>query len=44
MGIAANPETGEMLLVESTPRVPGQVGMDGSIQGEPKLLKVEAMK
>ena len=44
LGIAANPETGEMVLVESTPQVPGQVGMDGSIQGEPKLLKVAAMK
>lgn len=44
LGIAAVPETGEMVLVESTPQVPGQVGMDGSIQGTPKLLKVAAMK
>ena len=44
LGIAANPETGEMLLVESTPQIPGQVGMDGSVTGAPKLLKVAAMK
>ena len=44
LGIAANPETGEMVLVESTPQVPGQVGMDGSVQEAPKLLKVAAMK
>ena len=44
LGIAANPETGEMLLVESTPQIPGQVGMDGSVQEAPKLLKVAAMK
>lgn len=44
LGIAANPDTGEMVLVESTPQVPGQVGMDGSVQEVPKLLKVAAMK
>lgn len=44
LGIASVPETGEMILVESTPQVPGQVGMDGSIQEAPKLLKVAAMK
>ena len=44
LGIAANPETGEMLLVESTPQIPGQVGMAGSVQEAPKLLKVAAMK
>ena len=44
LGIAANPETGEMILVESTPQIPGQVGMDGSVQEAPKLLKVAAMK
>ena len=44
LGIAANPDTGEMLLVESTPQVPGQVAIDGSVQEGPKLLKVAAMK
>ena len=44
LGIASNPDTGEMVLVESTPQVPGQVGMDGSVQEVPKLLKVAAMK
>lgn len=43
LGIAANPDTGEMVLVESTPQVPGQVAFDGSIQEAPKLLKVAAM-
>lgn len=44
LGIAANPENGEMILVESTPQIPGQVGIDGSVQEAPKLLKVAAMK
>lgn len=44
LGIASMPETGEMVLVESTPQVPGQVSFDGTIQDVPKLLKVAAMK
>ena len=44
LGIAANPDTGEMVLVESTPLIPGQVGIDGSVQEAPKLLKMAAMK
>lgn len=44
LGIAANPDTGEMVLVESTPQIPGQVGIDGSVQEAPKLLKMAAMK
>ena len=43
LGIAANPDTGEMVLVESTPQIPGQVGIDGSVQEAPKLLKMAAM-
>ena len=44
LGIAANPDTGEMVLVESTPQIPGQVSIDGSVQEAPKLLKMAAMK
>ena len=44
LGIAANPDTGEMVLVESTPQIPGQVGIDGSVQEAPKLLKMAAIK
>ena len=44
LGIAANTDTGEMVLVESTPQIPGQVGIDGSVQEAPKLLKMAAMK
>lgn len=43
LGIAANPETGEMVLVESTPQVPGQMGLDGTVQAPPKILKVAQM-
>lgn len=43
LGIAANPETGEMVLVESTPQVPGQMGLDGTVQEPPKILKVAQM-
>lgn len=44
LGIAANPDTGEMILVESTPQVPGQTDIYGNVQEAPKLLKVAAMK
>lgn len=44
LGIAADPGTGEMVLVESTPQVPGQVGIDGSVQEAPKILKIAASK
>ena len=44
LGIAANPDTGEMVLGESAPQIPGQVGIDGSVQEAPKLLKMAAMK
>ncbi len=43
LGVAANPENGEMVLVESTPQVPGQIGVDGSVQEPPRLLKVAQM-
>ena len=44
LGIAAHPDTGEMIIVESVPQVPGQMGFDGSTQEAPKLLRVAAMK
>lgn len=33
---------GEMMLAEIVPQVPGQVSMDGSVQEEPKILKIAA--
>lgn len=43
LGIASVPDTGEMILVETTPQVPGQVSMDGTVQAPPKILKVAQM-
>lgn len=40
LGIASDPNSGEMILVESTPQVPGQIGIDGSVQEAPKLLAI----
>ena len=31
---------GEMAIYEMTPQVPGQMGMDGSEQGDPKILRI----
>ena len=33
---------GEMMLAEIVPQVPGQVGIDGTVQDAPKLLKYAA--
>ena len=35
------PGTGELVFVESAPQVPGQLGIDGEEQAEPKVLKFE---
>lgn len=35
------PETGEMVVAEMTPQIPGQIRMDGTEQGEPNVLKFE---
>ena len=36
----ADRETGEMCLVEATPQIPGQMGLDGSEQERPVQLKL----
>ena len=33
-------ETGEMILVEATPQIPGQMGFDGAEQERPVQLRV----
>lgn len=37
--IAGKPATGEMMVVEMVPQVPGQLAMNGSEQEAPKVLK-----
>lgn len=37
--ITSQPGTGEMLVAEMVPQVPGQLGMDGGEQDCPKILK-----
>lgn len=37
--ITGTPGTGEMMVAEMVPQVPGQMGMDGDVQGQPKVLK-----
>ena len=41
LGIAAD-GNGEMVIVETVPQVPGQIGLDGNEQEAPKLLKIAA--
>lgn len=36
----ADRETGEMILVEATPQIPGQMGFDGAEQERPVQLRV----
>ena len=33
---------GEMILAEIIPQVPGQIGINGDVQDEPKILKIAA--
>lgn len=37
--ITNDPDTGEMVVAEMVRQVPGQLGMDGSEQSQPKVLK-----
>lgn len=37
--ITSSPNTGEMVVAEMVPQVPGQIFMDGDEQGQPKILK-----
>ena len=43
--ITGNPGSGEMMVAELTPQIPGQIGIDGGVQEQPKVLKfAEAAK
>lgn len=37
--ITSTPGTGEMVVAEMVPQVPGQLGFDGGVQEQPKVLK-----
>ena len=37
--ITSQPNTGEMVVAEMVPQVPGQLALDGEVQGHPKILK-----
>lgn len=37
--ITSNPTTGELVVAELVPQIPGQIDMEGGVQGEPKVLK-----
>ena len=37
--ITSQPNTGEMVVAEMVPQVPGQLALDGEEQGHPKILK-----
>lgn len=38
--VMPDPETGEVIAVENTPQVPGQLGMDGGEQESPVALRL----
>lgn len=38
--ITSDPSSGEMVIAEMVPQVPGQIGFDGHEQDRPKLLKI----
>lgn len=38
--VGADASTGEVQAVEMVPQIPGQQGFDGSIQQEPKIMKI----
>lgn len=42
--ITNQPGTGEMVVAEMVPQVPGQLGMDGGEQDRPKVLKFTNIK
>lgn len=42
--VTSQPGTGEMVVAEMTPQVPGQFGMDGAVQESPKVLKLPTMQ
>lgn len=42
--IGTQPQTGEMVVTEMTPQVPGQYALDGSMQEPPKVLRMPGQK
>ena len=38
--VTSQPGTGEMVVAEMTPQVPGQYSMDGDVQEQPKVLNL----
>lgn len=38
--VTNQPGTGEMVVAEMTPQMPGQYALDGSVQEPPKILKL----
>lgn len=38
--ITTQPGTGELLVAEMTPQIPGQMYMDGGYQDDPKILRL----
>jgi len=38
--VGADASTGEIQAVEMVPQIPGQQGFDGTIQQEPKIMKI----
>ena len=41
--ITNNPSSGEMVVAEMVPQIPGQLDMDGDYQEDPKILKLSKM-
>lgn len=37
--VTSSPVTGEMVIAEAVPQIPGQADVYGGVQGEPKLLR-----
>ena len=42
--ITAQPKTGEMVVAEMTPQIPGQYSLDGTMQEPPKTLRLPSSK
>lgn len=42
--ITTQPSTGEMVVAEMTPQVPGQYSLDGATQEQPKILNFRNIK
>lgn len=42
--ITTQPKTGEMVVAEMTPQIPGQYSLDGTMQEPPKTLRLPSAK